>query len=104
MGCGSSSTKYAVKEEKKPASPPSVLERDLRPLQKDEVNDGCRFSSMYTCTVILILQKAKLSKYHQTIVATKAIQHFQNFVGIELFQLNSARSGSKFSKNQHGFK
>jgi len=37
MGCGSSSTKYAVKEEKKPASPPSVLERDLRPLQKDEV-------------------------------------------------------------------
>lgn len=37
MGCGSSSAKYAVQEDKKPAPPAVVVERDLRPIQKDEV-------------------------------------------------------------------
>ena len=36
MGCGSSSAKYSVEGDKKPAQP-AVVERDLRPLQKDEV-------------------------------------------------------------------
>jgi adenylate kinase family enzyme len=36
MGCGSSSAKYVVKEEQKPEAP-VLLERDLRPAHKDEV-------------------------------------------------------------------